>query len=333
MSKLKVFHSNSTNPWFNLATEDWIFRDMDPQIPILFLWRNAPTVVIGRFQNPWAECDLDKMKQDQVKLTRRQSGGGAVYHDLNNSCFTFMSSKEDYSQKINNQILVNALSKFDIKAIPSGRNDILVGDRKVSGSAFKETKDRKFHHGTMLLKTDLSKLASYLKPKKKKLESKGINSVRSRVANLTEFYPDLDHEKLCLSIKESFIQYYQKDATEIYLDEKELAKISKLNNYYEFLSNWNWRFGETPKFTHHLENHFPWGGVDVHLNSHKGMITKSVIFSDSLHPEMVEFLAKSLEGIRYQKDEIFKNLQQAIDGLPMYEQEISEFRNWLVSEV
>ena len=174
MSKLKVFHSNSTNPWFNLATEDWIFRDMDPQIPILFLWRNAPTVVIGRFQNPWAECDLDKMKQDQVKLTRRQSGGGAVYHDLNNSCFTFMSSKEDYSQKINNQILVNALSKFDIKAIPSGRNDILVGDRKVSGSAFKETKDRKFHHGTMLLKTDLSKLASYLKPKKKKLESKGI---------------------------------------------------------------------------------------------------------------------------------------------------------------
>ena len=151
MSKLKVFLSDSTDPWFNLATEDWIFRDMDPSYQVLFLWRNAETVVIGRFQNPWTECDVEKMEADGIKLARRQSGGGAVFHDLGNTNFTFLSGADEYDKERNNRIITDALARFGITAEPSGRNDIIVEGRKVSGSAFKKKRDRAFHHGTMLI--------------------------------------------------------------------------------------------------------------------------------------------------------------------------------------
>ena len=213
MTKLRILVSETFDPWFNLATEDWIFRDMDPDTHVLYLWRNSDTVVIGRFQNPWTECNTEKMEADSIKLARRQSGGGAVYHDLGNTNFTFMSSKKNYDKSVNNKIIISALEQFGISAYASGRNDILVDDhegaKKISGSAFKETKDRSFHHGTLLINADLTKLGQYLNPSKKKLESKGIKSVRSRVANLTQFNSTLEHETLCKAIIEKFTEHYQ----------------------------------------------------------------------------------------------------------------------------
>jgi len=158
---LKIFHSDSHDPWFNLATEDWIFRDMDPNQRVLFLWRNAETVVIGRFQNPWVECNTSRMEADGIKLARRQSGGGAVFQDLGNTNFTFMTGRQFYNKNDNNQIILNALRAHGIEGEASGRNDLVVTDdegaRKFSGSAFKETKDRCFHHGTLLLNANLQK--------------------------------------------------------------------------------------------------------------------------------------------------------------------------------
>jgi lipoate-protein ligase A len=180
--KVRVLISETFDPWFNIATEEWIFRDMDPSIQILFLWRNEKTVVIGRFQNPWSECNTQKMEEDGIKLSRRHSGGGAVFHDLGNTNFTFLSSKTSYSKDANNKIILNALKEFNIEAFTSGRNDILVatsdGDKKISGSAFKETKDRAFHHGTLLIDSDMTKLGLYLNPNIKKLQSKGLPFAR-----------------------------------------------------------------------------------------------------------------------------------------------------------
>ena len=176
--KTRVLHSETFNPWFNLATEDWIFRDMNPEGHVLYLWRNSETVVIGRYQNPWLECRLDAMKADGVRLARRQSGGGAVYHDHQNLNFTFMSGVDVYDKERNFEIIIDALSKFGIKAETSGRNDMIVGGRKISGSAFKLTKDRAFHHGTLLVDVDLGRLGNYLNPDVLKLESKGIKSVK-----------------------------------------------------------------------------------------------------------------------------------------------------------
>ncbi|MDO5770295.1 MAG: lipoate--protein ligase, partial [Psychrobacter sp.] len=199
--KLRILKSAVTNPWFNLATEDWIFKELsfdkeDPDTHTLFLWRNSETVVIGRSQNPWVECKTEKMSEDNVYLARRQSGGGAVFHDLGNTNFTFLSPKDDYDQSANFTIIINALKKLGIDATLSGRNDIQVGDKKISGSAFKHSSDRSFHHGTVLVNADMQKLGDYLNPHPLKLKAKGIKSVRARVANLTEFNESINHEVL-----------------------------------------------------------------------------------------------------------------------------------------
>ena len=141
MSRLRLLLSDSHDPLFNLAVEECIFRQMDPNQRVLFLWRNANTVVIGRAQNPWKECNTRRMEEDGVTLARRSSGGGAVFHDLGNSCFTFMAGKPEYDKSISTAIVLDALKRLGVEAFASGRNDLLVatpdGERKVSGSAYR----------------------------------------------------------------------------------------------------------------------------------------------------------------------------------------------------
>ena len=234
--KLRILKSAVTNPWFNLATEDWIFQALDPQSHTLFLWRNSETVVIGRSQNPWVECKTDKMAEDDVFLARRQSGGGAVFHDLGNTNFTFLSPKADYDQDANFTIIINALRKLGVDATLSGRNDMQVGDKKISGSAFKHSVDRSFHHGTLLVNADMQKLGDYLNPHPLKLQAKGIKSVRSRVANLVEFNDTINHKTLSQAMIEAFCEYYGQEVADTpveELDEATLAQEPHLNKYYQ----------------------------------------------------------------------------------------------------
>lgn len=306
--KLRVLIANTFDPWFNLATEDWIFRDMDPDLKVLFLWRNQNTVVIGRFQNPWTECNVENMQKDEIKLARRQSGGGAVFHDLGNTNFTFMSSKTNQDKHANNEIIIRALKRFNITAQASGRNDLVVGtnkeERKFSGSAFKETKDRAFHHGTLLIDADLSRLGNYLNPNKKKLESKGIQSVRARVVNLSELSDQVSHTSLSEAIIEEFFNYYGTRCEIEHLDYDYLKQVSALNEYYEKLKDWNWCYGETPKFNHQVEERFTWGGVEIHIDSHKGLITQTKIYTDAIENSFVEILEKVLCGIKYESEAV-----------------------------
>lgn len=310
--KLRVLIANTFDPWFNLATEDWIFRDMDPEVKVLFLWRNQNTVVIGRFQNPWTECNVENMQKDEIKLARRQSGGGAVFHDLGNTNFTFMSSKSSQDKYANNEIIIRALAKFNIQAQASGRNDLVVTinneERKFSGSAFKETKDRAFHHGTLLINADLSRLSNYLNPNKKKLESKGIASVRARVINLTELNENVSHELLSQAIIEEFFNYYGMRCEIEHLDYEYLKQVGPLNEYYEKLKDWNWRYGETPKFNHQMEERFIWGGVEVHLDSHKGLITQAKIYTDAIDNFFVELIEQSLVNVKYEPGSVRQTL-------------------------
>lgn len=337
MKKIRILVSDTFDPAFNLATEDYIFRDMNPEEPVLFLWRNEKTVVIGRFQNPWTECHTKKMEEDGITLVRRQSGGGAVYHDLGNTNFTFMSSRESYDKEANSKLIIQALSYFGVTALMSGRNDILAvtedGEKKISGSAFKETKDRCFHHGTLLIDADLSKLGNYLNPHQKKLVSKGITSVRARVTNLKEINPLISHESLSQKIIELFQQFHGATTSVERLSRSELEQSPKMMEYFNKYSDWQWRFGETPQFNHQMTERFSWGLMEVHLDVHKAQVVECQIFSDSLHPEMIEEIMATLKNSPYNK----ASFTLALDGLatrfPMYAEYLKEFSLWLSGEI
>ena len=335
---LRILKSAVTNPWFNLATEDWIFNTLDADSHTLFLWRNSETVVIGRSQNPWVECKTDKMEADEVFLARRQSGGGAVFHDLGNTNFTFLSPKDDYDQVANFTIIINALKKLGIDAKLSGRNDMQVGDKKISGSAFKHAADRSFHHGTLLVNADMQKLGDYLNPHPLKLKAKGIKSVRARVANLVEFNEDITHEILSQAIIEAFCAYYRDtdyDGTALIeeLDEASLAKQPALDKYYQQMADWDWRFGKTPQFSHHMETRFDWGIVDVHMDVQHAVITDVVIFSDALNVELIERLKETLTDIRYDRNEVKAKLAKLSETHSDLATQIDEVSEWLISEM
>lgn len=337
MPQIRIMTSMSFDPWFNLATEEWIFREMDPTVQTLFLWRNENTVVIGRNQNPWSECNLSKMEEDGVRLARRTSGGGAVYQDLGNTCFTFLSPREGYDRSTNSGIILRALSNFGIAAEASGRNDLVVpmedGPRKFSGSAFRETRDRAFHHGTVLMSANLSKLADYLTPHPKKMQSKGRASVRARVMNLGEIAPTLRHETLCPAIIDAFCSHYGAQCEVEPLDPANLATMPGLKERYEELMSWEWRFGHAPQFTQQLVEYLSWGFIDLHLDSEHGRISRIALYSDSLFPSLIEVLRDALEGRAYTKAGIAEAVSVAREKLPEYTHELAEFESWLQTQI
>lgn len=333
MSSIRVLISETHDPWFNLATEDYIFQEMDTDHHILFLWRNDKTVVIGRYQNPWAECDVERMEQDGVKLARRQSGGGAVYHDLGNTNFTFMSSRRNYSKERNNDIIIRALGSFGIKAEASGRNDIVVDGRKISGSAFKLGSDRAFHHGTLLINLDMPRISDYLTPDKEKLQSKGIRSVKSRVANMVEFNPGLTHENLSEAIIREFFATYGESCEPEILDHEQLREVPHLQNYFDQMSDWDWRFGKTPDFAHHMTERFEWGRMEVYMDTKGGNIVETRIYSDSILPRMVERLMEILKDIPYSGKSVEEALQKIVPEMPEHSSELTQFATWLRGQI
>ncbi|WP_417528166.1 lipoate--protein ligase [Marinomonas shanghaiensis] len=334
----RILLSHSNNPHFNLAVEDCIFRSMPADQRVLFLWRNADTVVIGRSQNPWKECNISNMEQDKIHLARRQSGGGAVFHDLGNTNFTFMAGKPEYNKEVSTEIVLQGLKKLGIEGYANGRNDLVVGEgeemRKFSGSAYKETKDRGFHHGTLLLHADLSRLANYLNPDVKKLQSKGITSVRSRVTNLNSLYPTIDHQRVCDAIVEAFCEYF--DETTPVIEEISPEALPDLPGFlekFEQQQSWDWNFGKSPQFTHTLDERFKWGGVEIHLDLNNAQITAAQTFTDSLFPDPIEQLAEKLIGVMYRPDAIAACVDSLIERFPEHKNDLEEMKDWLMKSV
>ncbi|MEQ5370622.1 lipoate--protein ligase A [Morganella morganii] len=337
MSSLRLFISDSFDPWFNLAVEECIFRQMPADQRVLFLWRNNDTVVIGRAQNPWKECNTRKIESDHIKLARRSSGGGAVFHDKGNTNFTFMAGKPEYDKTVSTNIILDGLSRLGISVSASGRNDLVVnsgdGERKISGSAYRETKDRGFHHGTVLINADLSRLADYLNPDPKKLQAKGITSVRSRVTNLAEIIPGIDHEQVCDVIKAAFFDYYGEKAETELISPDSLPDLPGFAETFARQSSWDWNFGNAPAFSHLLDTRFTWGGIELHFDVERGMISRAQIFTDSLDPAPLEQLAQLLTGQRYSADAVTAVFTELMTGYPDMHDELTQLRDWLAAEL
>lgn len=331
MASIRLLISESFDPWFNLAVEEAIFRQMSVRQRVMFLWRNNDTVVIGRAQNPWKECNTRKMAQDGVKLARRRSGGGAVFHDLGNTCFTFMAGKPAYDKTVSTQIIIAALAEVGVSAEVSGRNDLVIhsphGDRKISGSAYFETLDRGFHHGTLLINTDLNRLASYLNPDAKKLISKGITSVRSRVMNLAEIDADITHQKVCNALVNHFFNYYGEQVKAEIISPTNLPDLPGFIDTYAKQSSWEWNFGQAPAFSHILETRFAWGGVELYFDIDKGKISASKIYTDSLEPSPLELFSQQLMGKKYQPATIKELVAEIKLQYPDFNQQLIQLEN------
>lgn len=337
MSQIRVLLSESTNPHFNLAVEDTIFRAMGTEQRVLFLWRNFDTVVIGRGQNPWKECNTQKMADDAVTLARRQTGGGAVFHDLGNTNFTFMAGKPEYDKTISTQIVLDALTSLGIEGKATGRNDLVVedgeGERKFSGSAYRETKDRGFHHGTLLLSANLSRLADYLNPDPKKLAAKGIDSVRSRVTNLNLIKPDIDHQQVCDAIMNAFFKHYGEQVEIEFISPESLPDLPNFEQKFAEQQSWQWNFGSTPEFMHTLDERFSWGGIEIHLDIIKGKIERCQVFTDSLNPTPFEALANELVNCAYQPQAVAEVIAHLSLKHPQQQQELAELSQWLIEQI
>lgn len=335
--RVRILVSETFNPWFNLATEDWIFREMDSGTQTLFLWRNAETVVIGRNQNPWSECNLKRMEEDNVFLARRTSGGGAVFQDLGNTCFTFLSPKQGYNKSQNVTILLKALENLGVTAEASGRNDLVIptadGPRKISGSAYRESRDRAFHHGTFLISTDLTRLANYLTPHPKKLESKGQASVRARVANITQHQPAVTHESLSRAVIDAFCAHHGATAEPETLNHAFLEEQPSLKSMFEQLSSWDWRFGNAPRFNHQMIEYLSWGFFEIHVDAAEGHITRAQVFSDALFPDLVQDLQSSLVGKPYRRSGVKEAITEVRARHTGQDRELAELEAWMMDQV
>lgn len=293
-----IIISQSHNPWHNLALEEYLFDHLENNSRILYLWQNDHTVVIGKSQNSWKECRVSQLEADGGYLARRTSGGGAVYHDLGNLCYTFMASSDLYSKEEYLTIILSALESFGIKAGFTGRNDISLDDgRKFSGNAFRFVKDKGLMHGTLLVNTDFEKMSKYLSVSKAKMEAKGVSSVRSRTVNLKEINPDIAISGLSEQIKKSFQGKYGYCNSFTEYDIIRDDSSEELDNIRRKHASWEWRLGLSPAFDVSFEKRFSWGEVDLHFNVRGGKVDAVQCFTDSMEPDLGYIIQKELEGI------------------------------------
>lgn len=291
-----IYIATTHNCAANLAGEAYLLgQDYDH---ILYLWVNDPCIVIGRFQNPFSECNLEAMEKDHVQLVRRKSGGGAVYHDQGNLCFTFVGKKDASSKEENFKIVLEALRSLGIEGELSGRNDILMQGKKISGNAFQTTKDKFCHHGTLLVKSDLSVMGNYLTPSSSKLASKAVKSVASRVGNLQQAKGDIDMKMVEEALIVAFCKAY--GPTEI--EEIDFLNFPESQQDFHLFGDKDTILSKTPQFSHAISHRYSWGEATVHLDIIKGVIETARVYTDCLDTNLVPQIEKSLNSVPYKKE-------------------------------
>ncbi len=296
IQNIKYIITEKTNPYENLALEEYLLKNVKKDEVILYLWQNEKTVVIGKNQNPWKECRIAELEEDGGRLARRLSGGGAVFHDLGNLNFTFLATRENYNVDRQLEVIIKAVNRLGIPAEKSGRNDITAGGRKFSGNAFFSDGEHCYHHGTILVKVDMSMLSHYLNVSRDKLVSKGVESVRARVANLTEYVPELDIATVRSGLTEAFGEVYGLPPVRLKEDFPDQAILQELEKKY---ASYEWKLGRRMEFNFSLEQRYSWGNIDLKFVVASGQITSCAAYSDALETEYFEKLSKALTGCKF----------------------------------
>lgn len=298
------------NPWYNLALEEYLLRRKDIDEDILCLWQNANSIIIGRHQNVVAQINMKAVDKYQTKIARRMTGGGAVYHDLGNLNYTYITSYKDGSVvnfKTFANPVINALKQYGVNAELSGRNDILVDGKKISGTAQAGIGNRLLFHGTIMYDVNVAVLSKVLHVDREKIRSKGIDSVTGRVTNLKSYLPqNIGIEELKKAILHAFLQNDR--LTEFIIDEKAKKEILfyEQNQY----RTEKWIFGESREGEISRKKRFAGGELEVLVKTDNGVITNCVFFGDYLGIFDSDDIARQLEGKLYTVDCIREELKK-----------------------
>lgn len=305
-----ISNNNINDPMVNLAMEEYVLKEIPTDDSYFLFYVNQPSIIIGKNQNTHEEINEQYTRENDIKAVRRVSGGGAVYHDEGNLNFSFIT--EDDGESFHNfkrftQPIVDALQDMGVNAALSGRNDIEIDGKKVSGNAMFSQKGRMFSHGTLMLESDVSEVQNALKVNPKKIESKGVKSVKGRIGNINDFLDErIDIDEFKRRILANIFDG-EENIEEYKLSDEDWEKINKLSE--EKYQTWEWNFGKNPKYNFNVSHKFEAGLLDVRLDVKKGVIEHAKIFGDFFGVGEIVDIEERLIGVQHNYDAIDEALK------------------------
>lgn len=326
---MKYIKTDWGTPYYNLALEEYLMAKM-PKDDYFFFYVHDPSIIVGKFQNTLEEINSDFVKENNICVARRLTGGGAVYHDHGNLNYSFVirAGEED----VNNfakyaDPIIKALGTMGVEAELAGRNDILVDGKKVSGTAQYSSKNMLIHHGTLLFDSKMENLVNALKVKDIKIKSKGTKSVRSRVTNIKEYVSQKD--MTIWDFKNNILNYLNETEglTEYVLTDEDLEHVN--NAVKTKFSTWDWNWGNSPEFDIQRIDRFTCGIIDVRIKVQEGKITDCKIYGDFFVKKDIENLENAVIGLTYNSEELKKGMQDIVIDDFFNEMKINEFIEFL----
>ncbi|HEO4751744.1 TPA: lipoate--protein ligase [Streptococcus agalactiae] len=307
---MKYIVNTSNDPAYNVALEAYAFQKLTDIDEIFILWINEPAIIIGRHQNTIQEINKEFIDKNGIHVVRRLSGGGAVYHDLNNLNYTIISNNTqegafDFQTFL--KPVIDTLAKLGVKAEFTGRNDLEINGQKFAGNAQAYYKGRMMHHGCLLFDVDMSVLGQALKVSKDKIESKGIKSVRARVTNIVDHLSDkITVQEFSDAILAQMKEEYP-EMDEYVLSDAELSEIQAMRD--NQFATWDWTYGKAPEYTIERGVRYPAGKITTYANVENSTIKSVKIFGDFFGVKPVDDIEKMLEGVRYDYKDVLAALK------------------------
>ncbi|WP_064614478.1 lipoate--protein ligase [Streptobacillus moniliformis] len=306
---MKYIINESNDTAYNIALEEYAFKKLLNEDMIFLLWINKPSIIVGRHQNTIEEINKEYVRDNNIEVVRRISGGGAVYHDYNNLNYTIISKEDEnraFDFKSFSIPVIKTLESLGVKAEFTGRNDLEIDGKKICGNAQAYINGRIMHHGCLLFDVDLSVLYKALKVSKDKIESKGVKSVRARVTNIVD---ELPNKITVEEFKDLLLDYMKKEypeMTEYVFSEEEIAEINKAKE--EKFGNWDWNYGKSPEYNLTRSMKFEKGKIEVFVNVIDSKIENIKIYGDFFGIEDVSAVEDVLRGAKYEQKEVLERL-------------------------
>ncbi|HFZ6963492.1 TPA: lipoate--protein ligase [Streptococcus agalactiae] len=307
---MKYIVNTSNDPAYNVALEAYAFQKLTDIDEIFILWINEPAIIIGRHQNTIQEINKEFIDKNGIHVVRRLSGGGAVYHDLNDLNYTIISNNTQegaFDFQTFSKPVIDTLAKLGVKAEFTGRNDLEINGQKFAGNAQAYYKGRMMHHGCLLFDVDMSVLGQALKVSKDKIESKGIKSVRARVTNIVDHLSDkITVQEFSDAILAQMKEEYP-EMDEYVLSDAELSEIQAMRD--NQFATWDWTYGKAPEYTIERGVRYPAGKITTYANVENSTIKSVKIFGDFFGVKPVDDIEKMLEGVRYDYKDVLAALK------------------------